>query len=141
MKKLESGLMSGLIGIRIGTVWYIIASLIIYQGKNIDSVKLSLNNMIFGVISAFLIGLAFYLASYIFQIDKWSFRKQVGINFFVLLLAWILFSEAINGFGLTITEIGENSLIFILMYAIGYGSYFADLHRQIKEINQKLQKN
>lgn len=138
MRKVRECLTSGLIGTGIGSIWYLIEAAMNVGNESLWSGQVAFINLAFWIISAFFIGVIFYSASYIFSIEKWSFKKQVFVNFFILLIGWTLFNEIIDDFkfdGMNLLGIVAK---FIVMYLIGYGSYFLNLRKQIKEINQKL---
>ena len=140
MKKIGQLLVSGLIGIGIGMAWIVVQILMECPWKNLANSTLQLSEFLFWVLTSFLIGIFFALATWIFNNDNWSLRKQIIINFFVCLVAWLIFNFFVNG--LRVIEkrwpivIGD----FILMYAIAYGTYFFNLWNDVKQINTKLKK-
>lgn len=141
MKKIGQLLVSGLIGIGIGMAWIVVQILMEYSWKNLANSTLQLSEFLFWVLTSFLIGIFFALATWIFNNDNWSLRKQIIINFFVCLVAWLVFSFFVNG--LTVMEKRWPLVIgnFIIMYAIAYGTYFFNLWNDVKQINAQLKKN
>ncbi|MDE6491902.1 MAG: DUF3021 domain-containing protein, partial [Lactobacillus sp.] len=118
MKKIGQLIVSGLIGIGIGMAWIVVQILMECSWKNLANSTLQLSEFLFWVLSSFLIGIFFALATWIFNNDNWSLRKQIIINFFVCLVAWLIFNFFVNG--LTVMEKRWPVVIgnFILMYAI-----------------------
>ena len=141
MKKIGQLLVSGLIGIGIGMAWIVVQILMEYPWKNLANSTLQLSEFLFWVLTSFLIGIFFNLATWIFNNDNWSLRKQIIINFFVCLVAWLIFNFFVNG--LTVIEKRWPVVIgnFIIMYAIAYGTYFFNLWNDVKQINAQLKKN
>ncbi len=141
MKKIGQLLVSGLIGIGIGMTWIVVQILMEYPWKNLANSTLQLSEFLFWVLTSFLIGIFFNLATWIFNNDNWSLRKQIIINFFVCLVAWLIFNFFVNG--LTVIEKRWPVVIgnFIIMYAIAYGTYFFNLWNDVKQINAQLKKN
>lgn len=141
MKKVVQLLVSGLIGIGIGMAWIVVQILMEYPWKNLANSTLQLSEFLFWVLTSFLIGIFFNLATWIFNNDNWSLRKQIIINFFVCLVAWLIFNFFVNG--LTVIEKRWPVVIgnFIIMYAIAYGTYFFNLWNDVKQINAQLKKN
>lgn len=140
MKKIGQLLVSGLIGIGIGMIWIVVRILMECSWKSLANGTLQLSEFVFWVLSSFLIGIFFSLATWIFNNDSWSLRKQIIINFFVCLAAWLVFSFFVDG--LTVMEKRWPLVIgnFILMYAIAYGTYFFNLWNEVKQINDRLKK-
>lgn len=141
MKKIGQLLVSGLIGIGIGMAWIVVQILMEYSWKNLANSTLKLSEFLFWILTSFLIGIFFNLATWIFNNDNWSLRKQIIINFFVCLVAWLIFNFFVNG--LTVIEKRWPVVIgnFIIMYAIAYGTYFFNLWNDVKQINAQLKKN
>lgn len=141
MKKINESIISGLIGIGIGMIWFGVEVLFSLHGRNFASATVEVSNLIFWILASFIIGNFFYVASFVFSKDDWSLRKQIIVNFFVCLVAWLIFTFALNDFAfswlLLIEAFGE----FLLMYAIAYGAYLLHLFREVKEINNKLKEN
>lgn len=125
-------------GIGVGTIWYLITGLI--QNKWQLKGEIDVADLAFWTVAAFFIGIAFNLTSFIFQIDNWSLRRQIIINFFVDYFAWLLFELAINSFYFSWQFLFEITLIFLIMYLIAYGQFLGQLYRDVKRINQKLKK-
>lgn len=140
MKKIGQLIVSGLIGIGIGMAWIVVQILMEYPWKNLANGTLQISEFLFWVLTSFLIGIFFSLATWIFNNDNWSLRKQIIINFFVCLAAWLVFSFFVNG--LTVMEKRWPVVIgnFIIMYAIAYGTYFFNLWNDVKQINAQLKK-
>lgn len=128
MRQVKNLLLGGLASIGVGTIWYILTA----------NGKADYHSLLFWTIAAFIIGVIFNIASLIFRVDKWSLKKQVTVNFFVLFAAWIIFNVAILNFDLSLNNWLYVLISFIIMYAIGYGSYLFNLRKDIKQINQKL---
>lgn len=131
-------IMSGLLGIGIGTIWYILN--ILMQAHWQLKIDISLADLTFWTVAAFFIGVAFNLATYFFQRDDWSLKKQIAINFFVCYFAYFLFELAINSFAFSWLFLFEVTIAFLLMYFIAYGDYFWHLYRDVKRINKRLKK-
>lgn len=128
MRRIKDLLLGGLASIGVGTIWYILVA----------NGKADYHSLLFWTVAAFVIGIIFNIASLIFQIDKWSLKKQVAVNFFVLFAAWVIFNMLVLNFDLSLKNWIYISVSFIIMYAIGYGSYLFNLRKDIKQINQKL---
>lgn len=140
MKYIKTSLLSGLLGIGIGMIWYS-AELLIFIHGNIDKLKavtITGNSLLFWVSAGFLIGVFFYLAGLIFQKESWSLRKQVIVNFFICFAAWLVFELMVNDFNVSSNLLSGIFISFIVMYVIAYGGYFLKLTRDIAKINQKL---
>lgn len=141
MKKLKQLLVSGLIGVGIGMTWLAVEILAMYHSENLAESTINVSTFLFWVVASFLIGIFFSLAGLVFNHDSWSLRKQIIINFFICLAAWLVFSFYLNGFNFA----GMNLLLvigeFVIMYAIAYGAYFNHLRSEVKQINEKLKNN
>ncbi|MGN1272859.1 MAG: DUF3021 domain-containing protein [Lactobacillus sp.] len=140
MKKVGQFLVSGLIGISIGMVWLAVEILMSVHFEDLKGSTISVSDFLFWVLASFLIGVFFSLARFVFEKDQWSLRKQIVINFFICLSAWLVFNFYLNGFQIAkmnfVAIIGE----FIIMYAIAYGAYIFNLLNEVKQINEKLKK-
>lgn len=141
MKHVRYMLNSGLIGIGIGMIWIAVDLLSSLDLKNLEIAKLSAVNFLFWLVASFLIGIFFYFAGWIFNNDSWSLRKQIVVNFFVCLIAWLLFNFIINDFKYSWSLLLTTIASFIIMYTIAYGSYFFHLWHEVNQINKKLKKN
>lgn len=141
MKKVVQLLVSGLIGIGIGMTWIVVQILLQSSWNNLANSTLKISDFLFWILESFLIGIFFYLAGWIFNNDNWSLRKQIIINFFVCLTAWLVFNFFVDG--LTVMEKQLAIIIgnFILMYALAYGVYFFHLWNEVRQINIQLKKN
>lgn len=141
MKKIGQLLVSGLVGIGIGMTWICVQILLQYSGNNLANSTLQISDFLLWVLASFLIGIFFCLAGWIFNNDNWSLRKQIIINFFVCLGAWLVFNFFVDG----VAVMEKNWVImignFILMYVIAYGVYFFHLWNEVKQINIQLKKN
>lgn len=135
---LNSSLICGLIGIGIGMIWLAVDFWLSLNGQNIATAKIYLTTFIFWMIISFLIGVFFYLASWIFNNEKWSLKKQIFINFFVCFIAWFLFNLLIDNFSMSLNMFIGIIVDFIIMYAIAYGGYFLHLWNTVRQINAKL---
>ena len=135
---LYNGLISGLIGIGIGTIWMAMDFLFSLNGQNLATAKIYLTTFLFWTIISFLIGIFFYLASWIFNSEKWSLKKQIFINFFVCFIAWFLLNLLIDNFSISLKMVIRVTVDFIIMYAIAYGGYFLRLRNTVRRINAKL---
>ena len=135
---LYNGLISGLIGIGIGTIWMAMDFLFSLNGQNPATAKIYLTTFLFWTIISFLIGIFFYLASWIFNSEKWSLKKQIFINFFVCFIAWFLLILLIDNFSISLKMVIRVTVDFIIMYAIAYGGYFLHLRNTVRRINAKL---
>ena len=135
---LYNGLISGLIGIGIGTIWMAMDFLFSLNGQNPATAKIYLKTFLFWTIISFLIGIFFYLASWIFNSEKWSLKKQIFINFFVCFVAWFLLNLLIDNFSISLKMVIRVKDYFINMYAIAYGVYFLHLWNTVRRINAKL---
>ena len=141
MKHVRYMLNSGLIGIGIGMIWIAVDLLSSLDLKNLEIAKLSAVNFLFWLVASFLIGIFFYFAGWIFNNDSWSLRKQIVVNFFVCLIAWLLFNFIINDFKYSWSLLLTTIASFIIMYTIAYGYYFFHLWHEVNQINKKLKKN
>lgn len=141
MKHVRYMLNSGLIGIGIGMIWIAVDLLSSLDLKNLEIAKLSAVNFLFWLVASFLIGIFFYFAGWIFNNDSWSLRKQIVVNFFVCLIAWVLFNLIINSFSYSWSLLMTTVISFIIMYTIAYGTYFFHLWHEVNQINKKLKKN
>ena len=141
MKKVVQLLVSGLIGIGIGMTWIVVQILLQSSWNNLANSTLKISDFLFLILESFLFGIFFYLAGWIFNNDSWSLRKQIIINFFVCLTAWLVFNFFVDG--LTVMEKQLAIIIgnFILMYALAYGVYFFHLWNEVRQINIQLKKN
>ena len=141
MKKVVQLLVSGLIGIGIGMTWIVVQILLQSSWNNLANSTLKISDFLFWILESFLIGIFFYLVCWIFNNDSWSLRKQIIINFFVCLTAWLVFNFFVDG--LTVMEKQLAIIIgnFILMYALAYGVYFFHLWNEVRQINIQLKKN
>lgn len=135
---LYNGLISGLIGIGIGTIWMAMDFLFSLNGQNSATAKIYLTTFLFWTIISFLIGIFFYLASWIFNSEKWSLKKQIFINFFVCFIAWFLLNLLIDNFSISLKMVIRVTVDFIIMYAIAYSGYFLRLRNTVRRINAKL---
>ena len=97
MKKVVQLLVSGLIGIGIGMTWIVVQILLQSSWNNLANSTLKISDFLFWILESFLIGIFFYLAGWIFNNDSWSLRKQIIINFFVCLTAWLVFNFFVDG--------------------------------------------
>ena len=118
MKHVRYMLDSGLMGIGIGMTWFAVDLLVSSNWKNLETAKLSAVNFLFWLIVSFLIGVFFYFAGWIFNNDSWSLRTQIVVNFFVCLVAWVLFNLIINSFSYSWSLLMTTVISFIIMYAI-----------------------
>ncbi|WP_276805227.1 DUF3021 domain-containing protein [Lactobacillus hominis] len=141
MRNVKNMLVSGLIGIGIGMVWVAADLFLSLNGKDVVAMKMSVLYFLFWLVTSFVIGIFFYFASLIFNKDSWSLRKQIIINFFICLSAWLLFNLTINNFNFSWHLFGAVIVDFIIMYAIAYGIYFWHLWHDVREINKKLKQN
>ena len=141
MKHVRYMLDSGLMGIGIGMTWFAVDLLVSSNWKNLETAKLSAVNFLFWLIVSFLIGVFFYFAGWIFNNDSWSLRTQIVVNFFVCLVAWVLFNLIINSFSYSWSLLMTTVISFIIMYTIAYGTYFLHLWHEVNQINKKLKKN
>ena len=66
---------------------------------------------------------------------------QIVVNFFVCLVAWVLFNLIINSFSYSWSLLMTTVISFIIMYTIAYGTYFFHLWHEVNQINKKLKKN
>ena len=141
MKKVVQLLVSGLIGIGIGMTWIVVQILLQSSWNNLANSTLKISDFLFWILESFLIGIFFYLVCWIFNNDIWSLSKQIIINFFVCLTAWLVFNFFVDG--LTVMEKQLAIIIgnFILMYALAYGVYFFHLWNEVRQINIQLKKN
>lgn len=137
MKRITSFLVSGMIGIGIGMVWYAVETMFQIRG-NWQNAQISFANLIFWLIATFAIGAFFNLAGLVFEQTQWSLRKQIIVNFFICYVAYFAFELVINDFSLSIKFFFVVTGAFILMYLIAYGLYFLQLYQDVKNINQKL---
>ncbi|MDF4143187.1 DUF3021 domain-containing protein [Lactobacillus kefiranofaciens] len=137
MKRVTSFLVSGMIGIGIGMVWYVVETML-QTGENWQHVQVSFTSLIFWLIATFAIGAFLNLAGLVFEQTQWSLRKQIIVNFFVCYIAYFAFELVINDFFLSIKFFLVVTGAFVLMYLIAYGLYFWQLYQDVKEINQKL---
>ena len=140
MKHARYMLDSGLMGIGIGMTWFAVDLLFSSNWKNLETVKLSAVNFLFWLIVSFLIGVFFYFAGWTFNNDSWSLRTQIVVNFFVCLVAWVLFNLIINSFSYSWSLLMTTVISFIIMYTISYGTYFFHLWHGGNQINKKLKK-
>ena len=108
------------------------------NGQNPATAKIYLKTFLFWTIISFLIGIFFYLASWIFNSEKWSLKKQIFINFFVCFVAWFLLNLLIDNFSISLKMVIRVTVDFIIMYAIAYGGYFLHLWNTVRRINAKL---
>ncbi|WP_297817457.1 DUF3021 domain-containing protein [uncultured Lactobacillus sp.] len=138
MKNLGRSMVSGLIGIGIGMIWFGVEVLFSLNGRNIASATVYVSSLIFWIFASFVIGIFFYVASFVFDKDDWSLRKQIIVNFFVCLIAWLIFAFALNDFVFSWLLLTEVIGKFLLMYAIAYGAYLLHLFHEVREINNKL---
>ena len=122
-------------------IWIAVDLLSSLDLKNLEIEKLSAVNFLFWLVASFLIGIFFYFAGWIFNNDSWSLRKQIVVNFFVCLIAWLLFNFIINDFKYSWSLLLTTIASFIIMYTIAYGSYFFHLWHEVNQINKKLKKN
>lgn len=141
MKKINGSIISGLIGIGIGMIWFGVEVLFSLYGRNFASATVEVSNLIFWILASFIIGIFFYAAGFVFSKDDWSLRKQIIFNFFVCLISWLIFTFALNDFVFSWLLLIEVFGQFLLMYAIAYGAYLLHLFREVKEINNKLKEN
>lgn len=141
MKKIENILVSGLIGTGIGMIWMSVEILLVYSGKDLSKSNIAVPNFLFWVVTSFLIGIFFCLAGLVFNNDEWSLKKQIVINFFICLAAWLVFNFYLSDFRLTSMNFALVISEFLIMYVIAYGLYFYNLWNEIKEINAKLKQN
>ena len=118
MRNVKNMLVSGLIGIGIGMVWVAADLFLSLNGKDVVAMKMSVLYFLFWLVTSFVIGIFFYFASLIFNKDSWSLRKQIIINFFICLSAWLLFNLTINNFNFSWHLFGAVIVDFIIMYAI-----------------------
>ena len=141
MKKVVQLLVSGLIGIGIGMTWIVVQILLQSSWNNLANSTLKISDFLFWILESFLIGIFFFFFFWIFNNDSWSLRKQIIINFFVCLTAWLVFNFFVDG--LTVMEKQLAIIIgnFILMYALAYGVYFFHLWNEVRQINIQLKKN
>lgn len=135
MNRIKSIFISGLLGVSIGAIWYTI------NAWMLTNHVISLSSLTFWLIAGFIIGLVFSLASLIFEIENWSLKKQIFVNFFVLLIAWIAFYAAFLDLQFDANTWLNMLITFIIMYVIAYGAYFLHLRNDIKQINRNLPKN
>lgn len=115
MKHARYMLDSGLMGIGIGMTWFAVDLLFSSNWKNLETVKLSAVNFLFWLIVSFLIGVFFYFAGWTFNNDSWSLRTQIVVNFFVCLVAWVLFNLIINSFSYSWSLLMTTVISFIIM--------------------------
>lgn len=138
MKHVKYLLNSGMIGIGIGMIWLAVEFFISPINHDLQTAELPVSYFLFWLVSSFMIGVFFYFVGWIFNNDNWSLRKQISVNFFVCLVAWLLFNLFLNNLHYSwhtlLMVIGN----FIIMYAIAYGTYIYHLYADVKEINKKL---
>ena len=137
MKRVESFLANGLVGIGIGMIWYLVET-VLQTGENWQHVQVPFTSLFFWLIATFVIGVFFNLAGLVFEQTQWSLRKQIIVNFFVCYIAYFAFELVINDFELSIHFFLVITGDFILMYLIAYGLYFLQLYQDVKQINHKL---
>lgn len=138
MKNIVRLINSGLIGIGIGMTWLGFDVLQSQFSKNGLETIISVKYFLFWLVASFLIGIFFYFASLIFEQDNWSLKKQIFINFFICLGAWLSFCLFLNKFNYSEAALLEAIVDFIIMYALAYGIYFYHLWHEVKQINKKL---
>lgn len=138
MKHIVRLINSGLVGIGIGMTWLGIDILQNQFFKNGLETTISVKYFLFWLGSSFLIGIFFYFASLVFEHDNWSLRKQIFINFFICLGAWLSFYLFLNKFNYSGSALLKAIVDFIIMYALAYGIYFYHLWHEVKRINKKL---
>ena len=138
MKHIVRLINSGLIGIGIGMTWLGFDVLQSQFSKNRLETTISVKYFLFCLVAAFLIGIFFYFASLVFDHDNWSLKKQIFINFFICLGAWLSFCLFLNKFNYSGSALLEAIIDFIIMYALAYGIYFYHLWHEIRPINKKL---
>ena len=139
MTKFLSYVVTGLCGVGIGALWFLVRFLMATTELH-TTVTISLADVLLFVFISALIGVAFRLASLIFAKENWSLRKQIIVNFLVLFIPWTLYFFMVNNFVFSIKTLLSAIVQFIVMYAIGYVFYFVNLRRDINEINRKLKK-
>lgn len=139
MTKFLSYVVTGLCGVGIGALWFLVRFLMATTELH-TTVTISLADVLLFVFISALIGVVFRLASLIFAKENWSRRKQIIVNFLVLFIPWTLYFFMVNNFVFSIKTLLSAIVQFIVMYAIGYGFYFVNLRRDINEINRKLKK-
>ena len=138
MKHIVRLINSGLVGIGIGMTWLEIDILQNQFFKNGLETTISVKYFLFWLGSSFLIGIFFYFASLVFEHDNWSLKKQIFINFFICLSAWLSFCFFLNKVNYSGSALLKASVDFIIMYDLAYGIYFYHLWHEVKRINKKL---
>lgn len=140
MRKVEEFLVSGLIGIGIGMGWTTVQILTSVRFENLKGSTISAADFLFWVLASFLIGIFFSLARYVFDNEQWSLKKQIVINFFICLSAWMVFNFYLTGFQFAKMNLWVILGEFVIMYVLAYGAYIFNLLNEIKQINEKLKK-
>lgn len=139
MRTFKNMVISGLVGIGIGMIWMAVDLVLSVNGQSIENAKMFVSSFLFWLVASFLIGVFFYLASWIFDKDQWSLRKQVVVNFFVCFAAWLLLNLYLNNWQFSWTLVFSAFASFVIMYVIAYGLYFWHLWKDVKKINQRLE--
>lgn len=164
MRKFWHCISSGLIADGLIMIWVIIQSYVveyqrthIFWGKvygtstNPDKLvrkyfalephAIEVGDIVIWLITAFLVGILFDTAGYIFKLRKWSLRKKAMINFLVCLAMWLLIWLFFNDYQISLDKIVQGLLVFILVYAISYGGYFWNLRYELNHFNRALKQN
>lgn len=141
MKHFKYLMNSGMIGIAVGMIWLAVDFFLSPINHDLHTEKIPVSYFFFWLIVSFMIGVFFNLAGWIFNNDNWSLRKQITINFFICLIAWLLFVWFLNNLQYTWSTLLVAFGNFIIMYAIAYGTYIYHLYVDVKKINKKLKQN
>lgn len=98
-----------------------------------DTVALSVNNILIGVIGAVFGG-----ASIIFEIEKWSFLKQGILHFLITTAVWLPIAMLLWGLYLYPTAAISTSVSFAVTYGITWVARYLSCKKTIVDINQQL---
>src|SRR5690625_5244078 len=91
-------------------------------------------------LAGFMLGIYFGVASFIFEVDKWSPLKTTVIHFLLSIVFYFIIALSIGWIPLTIKAIVTSIFIFTAVYCVYWLGYRTYYKRVEDDLNKKLHK-
>ena len=136
MKVAKNFVLRGLIAAGFGPLVLAIVYLCLHQSRVI--VSLSVNQVVWGIFSTFLLAFVQGGAGAVFAMEKLSLKKATAIDF-TLIYITLLLVYLLNGWiAPSWSVVGMFTLIFIIGYFLIWAIIYQSIKKSIKKVNAKL---
>lgn len=129
LKRMTTGIAVG------GLFTFIVLSFVMFY-----EVEASVQQIWISMLGSFAIGIYYGLASFIFEVNEWSYLKQTFIHFLLSIVIYFIIALSTGWVPFTLSAIIISGLVWIIIYTLVWAGFYQYYKKVEATLNEELQK-